>query len=114
MILENIDRAVIAFNQAGRITLFNPAAEALMKCSSRQMIAQHYQELFKGQETLLYLVKVALEEGRSITDDEGLYLQRSNAAPLPVNAYAAPIFANVGNQDGVVMILRDLSQIKGA
>ena len=112
MILENIDRAVIAFNQAGRITLFNPAAEALMKCSSRQMIAQHYQELFKGQKTLLYLIKVALEEGRSITDDEGLYLQRSNAAPLPVNAYAAPIFANVGNQDGAVMILRDLSQIR--
>ncbi len=112
MILENIDRAVIAFNQAGRITLFNPAAEALMKRSSRQMIDQHYQGLFKDQKTLLYLVKVALEEGRSITDDEGLYLQRSDAAPLPVNAYAAPIFANVGNQDGAVIILRDLSQIK--
>ncbi|MCF6239621.1 MAG: ATP-binding protein [Candidatus Marinimicrobia bacterium] len=112
MILENIDRAVIAFNQAGRITLFNPAAEALMQCSSRQMIDQHYQKLFNGQETLLYLVKIALDEGRSITDDEGLYLQRSKAAPLPVNAYAAPIFANLGNQDGAVMILRDLSQIK--
>lgn len=112
MILENIDRTVIAFNQAGRITLFNPAAEALMERSSRQMINQHYQELFKGQETLLYLVKVALEEGRSITDDEGLYLHRSNAAPLPVNAYAAPIFANLAKQDGAVIIIRDLSQIK--
>ncbi len=112
MILENIDRAVIAFNQAGRITLFNPAAEALMECSSRQMIDQHYQELFKGQETLLYLIKVALEEGRPITDDEGLYLHRSKAAPLPINAYAAPIFAHRGDQDGVVMIIRDLSRIK--
>lgn len=112
MILENIDRAVIAFNQAGRITLFNPAAEALMGRSSRQVTGQSYHELFKNQETLLYLAKVALEEGRSITDDEGLYLHRSNAAPLPVNAYAAPIYTSLSNQDGAVMIIRDLSRIK--
>ncbi len=112
MILENIDRAVIAFNQEGRTTLFNPAAEALMQRSSRQMINQFYQDLFKGQETLLYLAKVALEEGRSITDDEGLYLHRPNAASLPVNAYAAPIYTKQGHQDGAVMIIRDLSRIK--
>lgn len=112
MILENIDRAVIAFNQDGLVTLFNPAAEALMEHSSRQMIGRSYQDIFKNQETLLYLVKVALEEGRSITDDEGLYLHRDNATPLPVNAYAAPIYTKRGNQDGVVMIIRDLSRIK--
>jgi two-component system nitrogen regulation sensor histidine kinase GlnL len=112
MILENIDRSVIAFDQEGRITLFNPAAEALMERSSRQMIGKHYQELFKEQETLLYLVKVALVESRSITDDEGLYLIRANTSPLPVNAYAAPIYSKRGNQDGAVMIIRDLSRIK--
>jgi len=112
MILENIDRAVIAFDSDGRITLFNPAAEALMECSSRQVVGKSYQDLFRDQETLLYLVKVALEQGRSITDDEGLYLHRSNASPLPVNAYTAPIFAQGGNQDGAVMIIRDLSRIK--
>ena len=112
MILENIDRAVIAFDSDGWITLFNPAAEALMECSSRQVVGKSYQDLFRDQETLLYLVKVALEEGRSITDDEGLYLHRSNASPLPVNAYTAPIFAQGGNQDGAVMIIRDLSRIK--
>lgn len=111
-ILENIDRAVIAFDQEGRITLFNPAAEALMQRSSRQVTGQHYEILFNGQETLLYLIHVALKESRSITDDEGLYLNRSNASPLPVNAYAAPIYANRGNQDGAVMIIRDLSRIK--
>ncbi|MEN8688364.1 MAG: PAS domain-containing protein, partial [Desulfuromonadales bacterium] len=89
MILDNIDRAVIAFNNDGVITLFNPAAEALMKCSSRQFVGKSYKNLFSNQETLLYLVKVALQEGRSITDDEGLYLQRSNAESLPVNAYTA-------------------------
>jgi len=112
MILENIDRAVIAFNQEGLVTLINPAAEALMEHSSRAMIGRHFLEIFKNQETLLYLVKVALEEGRSITDDEGLYLNRDNSSPIPVNAYASPIYAKQGNQDGVVMIIRDLSRIK--
>ena len=112
MILDNIDRAVIAFDSDSRITLFNPAAEALMDCSSRQVVGKSYHDLFRDQETLLYLVKVALEEGRSITDDEGLYLHRSNASPLPVNAYTAPIFAQGGNQNGAVMIIRDLSRIK--
>lgn len=112
MILDNIDRAVIAFDSDGRVTLFNPAAEALMECSSRQIVGKSYQDLFKSQETLLYLVKVALKEGRSITDDEGLFLHRSNASPLPVNAYTAPIFAQGGNQNGAVMIIRDLSRIK--
>src|SRR5210317_1356834 len=111
-ILENIDRAVIAFDQEGGITLFNPAAEALMERSSRQMVGQHYEALFKDQETLLYLVKVALNESRSITDDEGLYLHRAHAFPLPVNAYAAPIYTNRGDQDGAAMIIRDLSRIK--
>jgi two-component system nitrogen regulation sensor histidine kinase GlnL len=112
MILENIDRAVIAFDSVGMITLFNPAAESLMECSSRQFIGKSYRDLFSNQETLLYLVKVALEEGRSITDDEGLYLHRSNATPLPINAYSAPIYAKGSNQDGAVMIIRDLSRIK--
>ncbi len=112
MILENIDRAVIAFDSDGTIILFNPAAEALIERSSRQVIGKSYQDLFIDQETLLYLVKVALEEGRSITDDEGLYLHRANATPLPINAYTAPIFAQKGDQDGAVMIIRDLSRIK--
>ena len=51
---ENIDRAVIAFNQEGHITLFNPAAEELMQRSSRQATGQSYRELFKDQETDWY------------------------------------------------------------
>ncbi len=112
MILENIDRAVIAFDQAGQITLFNPAAEAFTGRSSKQVLGTHFRDFFHNQETLLYLAKVAMEDGRSITDDEGLLLLRDNAEPLPVNAYSAPIYTNRGKQDGAVMIIRDLSRIR--
>ncbi len=81
-ILENIDRAVIAFDQEGRITLFNPAAEALMQRSSRQMTGQHYKNSSTARRHLLYLIQVALNESRSITDDEGLYLHRTQRVTI--------------------------------
>jgi len=112
MILENIDRAVIAFDHEGKITLFNPAMEAFTGRSARQVMGAHFREFFHDQKELLYLAGVALEEGRSISDDEGLTLQRTNAEPLPVNAYAAPIFSSDGKQNGAVMIIRDLTRIK--
>ena len=111
-ILENIDRAVIACDQTGHIILFNPAAEALLDRSARQSIGLHYQSLFEGQTRLLSLLKMALENGRSITDDEGIRLLRTHAAPVPVNVYAAPIFSNQGHQEGAVVILRDMTHIR--
>ncbi|NIP48596.1 MAG: PAS domain-containing sensor histidine kinase, partial [Gammaproteobacteria bacterium] len=76
------------------------------------MQGKSYHDLFEKQDILLYLVKVSLEDGRSITDDEGLYLNRANSEPIPVNAYAAPIFSKGGQQEGAVIIIRDLSRIK--
>lgn len=111
-VLENIDRAVIACDQAGDITLFNPAAEALLERSARQTLGRHYRLLFEGQDRLLYLGQMALENGRSITDDEGINLKRTHAPPVPVNVYAAPIFTERGDQDGAVMILRDMTRIR--
>ncbi|MBW2452145.1 MAG: PAS domain-containing protein [Deltaproteobacteria bacterium] len=112
LVLENIDRAVIALGQSGRVTLFNPAAESFMERSARNSIGEDYQNLFCGQETFLYLIKQALEQGRSITDDEGIFLVRAKSPPLPVNVYVAPIFSKRGNQDGAVLIIRDLSRVK--
>lgn len=110
-VLDNIDRGVIAVDRAGRVKLFNPAAESFMGISVRHSLGQDYRELFDGQTALLYLVEAALQDGRSITDDEGIALQRPKAEPLPVSVYAAPIYSARGEQDGAVMIIRDLSRV---
>lgn len=112
LVFENIDRGVIALDRGGRITLFNPAAESYLDRAARHMLGLHYTELFAGQEALLYLVKTALQDGRSITDDESIWLQRPKAPPLPVSVYAAPIFSKRGEQDGAVLIVRDLSRVR--
>jgi two-component system nitrogen regulation sensor histidine kinase GlnL len=112
LVLDNIDRAVIAIARDGRVTLFNPAAEDYFGRAARHVLQRHYQELFAGQEPLLYLVRTALQDGRSITDDESVWLPRQNTAPLPVSVYATPIFTRQGEQDGAVLIFRDLSRVR--
>ena len=112
LVLDNIDRAIIALDRDGQVTLFNPAAEAYLGRAARHVLGRRFEELFAGQEALLYLVRAALRDGRSITDDESIFLQRPKAAPLPVSVYAAPIFSRSGQQDGAVLIVRDLSRAR--
>ena len=112
LVLDNIDRAVIALAANGRVALFNPSAEDYFELASRHAIGQHYEELFAGQSTLLYLVRTALHDGRSITDAESIALQRAKSAPLPVSVTAAPIFTRQGGRDGAVLIIRDLSRVR--
>ncbi|TLM66439.1 MAG: PAS domain-containing protein [Deltaproteobacteria bacterium] len=112
LVFDNIDRGVIALDREGRITLFNPAAESYLDRAARHILGRHYTELFVGQEPLLYLVNAALRDGRSITDDESIFLPRPKAPPLPVSVYAAPIFSKRGDQDGAVLIIRDLSRVR--
>lgn len=112
LVLDNIDRAVIALASDGKVTLFNPAAESYLGKASRHALGRHYEELFSGQETFLYLIHAALHDGRSITDDESILLQRPKSHPLPVSVYAAPIFSAEGKQDGAVLIIRDLTRMR--
>ncbi len=110
-VLENIDRAVIAIDQQGQIALFNPAAQAYTGLSERQSLGRPYEELFAGQQGLLYLIRTAIRDGRSISDHQDVTLQRPSAPPLPVSVSVSPIFSSAGEQDGVVLIIRDLSRV---
>jgi len=111
-ILENVDRAVVAIDHAGRITLFNPTAQLYTGLSERNSLGRHFEELFSGQEALLYLLHSVFSEGRSISNDENIYLRRPSAPPLPVSASVSPIYGDEGSQEGVVLIIRDLSRVR--
>ncbi|OHB33262.1 MAG: PAS domain-containing sensor histidine kinase [Desulfuromonadaceae bacterium GWC2_58_13] len=111
-VLENIDRAVIALNHEGQITLFNPAAQSYTGISEKQALGKPFQDLFFGQKNLLYLVTTALDEGRSISDHEDLMLKRPNAPPVPVSVSVSPLYTDAGKPEGVVLIIRDLSRMR--
>lgn len=111
-VVDNIDRAVIAIDSDGRVVLINPAAQAFTGLSERQSLGRHFETLFAGQDKILALVRTAMTAGRSISDDENILLQRPSASPLPVSLSVSPIFSERGDQDGVVLIIRDLSRLR--
>jgi two-component system nitrogen regulation sensor histidine kinase GlnL len=111
-VVDNIDRAVIAIDRTGHIALFNPAAQACTGLSERQGLGRHYQELFAGQGGILALIHSAMAAGRSISDDENILLQRPSYPPLPVSVSVSPIYTPDGTQEGVVLIIRDLSRLR--
>jgi two-component system nitrogen regulation sensor histidine kinase GlnL len=111
-ILENVEEAVVATDRAGRITFFNPSAQAYTGISERQSLGRHFEELFAGQESILYPVRTAVRDGRSISDHENIVLHRPSAPPLPVSVSVSPIYTDRGEHEGVVLILRDLSRVR--
>jgi len=111
-VLENVDRAVIALDAGGLITLFNPTAQAYTGISEKQALGRSFRKLFAGQERLLDLVFEAEQKGRAISDPENVQLRRPLAPPLPVSVSVCPLLDTSGIQDGVVLLIRDLTRIR--
>ncbi len=112
MILENIEDAVIALDMQGQIKLFNPAAQDYTGLSEKQSLGRIFFDRFSHQEVLCYLTRTALTEGRSISDHEAVILRMPRTRPRPVSVTVSPIFTTDGVQQGVVLILRDLTQVR--
>ncbi len=111
MIVENVGEAVIALNLQEQISLFNPAAQTLTGMSEKQCLGRRFSKCFGHQKILCSLVEKALSAGRSISDHDMIDLQRSNKS-LPVSATVSPLFTPNGEQQGAVLIMRDLTQIR--
>lgn len=111
-VLENMEEAVIAIDGHGKIVLYNPSAQICTGLSEKQAIGKFYQTLFKKQTKLLELVAKALEKSRSLFSHEDLMLERPTGAPLPVRVSLSPNFDQNGNPDGVILMLRDLTQVR--
>ncbi len=111
-VLENVEDAVVALDQDGCISLFNPAAEVCTGTSKRQSLGRPFEKIFQGQQGLLQLVGAALREGRSIFNFEDMQLRRAGAAPIPISVSVSPLFTPAGRHEGVVLIMRDLSRVR--
>lgn len=113
MILDNLDDAIIAVDQQGLITVFNPAAQHFTGISEKKSVGQSFFTCFEIQETLCHLTRIVLDEGRSISDHETVTLHsRSQQEKRPVSVTVSPIFAHHRSQQGAIIILHDLTQVK--
>lgn len=112
LILENIDDAIIAVNQQGEISLFNSAAQHYTGLSEKKVTGQSFFKCFQWQDTLCYLVRTTLAEGRSISSHETVTLKTTGSQQRQVSITVSPVFSAAEPQQGAVIVLHDLTRIR--
>ncbi len=111
-VLENVDRAIIALDRHGRITLFNTTAQIYTGISERQALGRPIRQLFSGEKELLTLVDEAEKQGRTISAPENIQIRRGSRSSFQVSVSVCPLLDDSGKQDGVALIIRDLTRMR--
>lgn len=110
-VIDSVGDGVIVLDRAQRITLMNPAAEEITGFSGRQVEGTPFPDLFGTEEVLLEMVIKTAETGMTISDHENVVLKRG-AHMTPVNATTSPLLQADGEPIGVVLVLRDITNIR--
>jgi PAS domain S-box-containing protein len=112
--LSSIGDAVIATDQAGKVTFLNPVAETLTGIKLAQAKGKDVLDVFpifnevSGKPTENPVRKV-LELGRVIGLANHTVLQHSDGSLIPIEESAAPIRDDRGQLLGVVLVFRDVT-----
>ncbi len=107
-LLTSLEDGVVVVNQAGKISFFNQAAEALTEVSASQALEQAYSRLFKKNLWLVELVKKSQPPRQESTRGEGDLITRWGRK-IPVNLMVSSLQDHYGNFLGSVLLLRDLT-----
>ncbi|MBC7951384.1 MAG: two-component system sensor histidine kinase AtoS [Rhodospirillaceae bacterium] len=107
-ILDSIADGVIAVDVAGRVTSINPAAQALMGVTLRDVVGQPYQSLYMPNAGFVSILLDTLESGK---DHIGVALDYPLMdQTLHVNASSSLLKDGNGKMIGAVVVLKDLSE----
>jgi PAS domain S-box-containing protein len=112
--LSSIGDAVIATNVEGTITFLNPVAEKLMGWPAQEALGQPIETVLRlchaqTHQAIEGLVPRVLHTGEIVELAAETRLVTRHGQTLPVTHSAAPIRGLRGTQQGVVMVLRDIS-----
>ena len=108
-ILRNLGGGVITINREGEIVIFNQRAQELTGFPA-EIVGKSFKQIAKG--LLRRLIEDTLEKGEDYRNQEIDYLREKNVSvPLAVNT--SPLKDSTGKVSGVIIVLIDLSEIKG-
>jgi two-component system nitrogen regulation sensor histidine kinase GlnL len=110
-VLAGLPDAVIAVDAAGRVVLWNAAAEALTGRSARRAEGRLLKECLPVGASVVSRVHETLATGESRSEADGT-LERADGQVVPVSLVTAPLFARDGRVEGAVAVMRDLSRIR--
>ncbi|KIL99851.1 multi-sensor hybrid histidine kinase [Paramagnetospirillum magnetotacticum MS-1] len=108
-ILESVDDGIVGIDLNGRATFVNRAAAKLLDFEPAELVGSDILPLMAlDMETAESLYQILLRLADSIRDDTASF-KRRDGSPLPVEYIASPVM-DKGNQVGVVLGFRDITQ----
>jgi PAS domain S-box-containing protein len=117
--LKSIGDAVITTDAQGRVTLLNGVAETLTGWQQGEAVGKHLSEIFKIVDEVTHRpvdnpVDTVHAEGRSVALPNHTLLISRNGERIAINDSAAPIRDDSGTLLGVVLVFRDVTEVKKA
>jgi two-component system nitrogen regulation sensor histidine kinase GlnL len=110
-IIDSVGDGVLVTDREGIITLMNPAAEELTGMSRRQAQGHPFRGPFREARILVEMVERTASTGMTISDHENVMLM-TGGHPTPVSAATSPLLLGSGERIGVILILRDLTNVR--
>ena len=112
-ILSSALDAIITIDAEQRITLLNPAAEKIFRCSAKQMIGQSFMPLLSKRfgnllKGYCLAVQPATINSQQLWAPEGLTARRCDGEEFLVEATLSPL--EIGGQHFYTVILRDVTE----
>jgi two-component system sensor histidine kinase AtoS len=105
---------LIAVDEQGRVTAFNPAAAAMLGYQAEQVLYQPLPNAIAGAAELVDIFQQTISSGRPDARHEITIRHQIDGAELPVSVKTAPLAIGdgLGKIAGVVGVLEDLSERK--
>jgi len=118
-VLKSIGDAVITSDRTARVTFMNPVAEVLTGWKQEDALGKNAIEIFnitheENRNEIENPITRVLEDGIIVGIPEQTVLVTRNGAEIPIDDSAAPIKDDKGNITGVVLVFRDITEIKQA
>jgi len=110
-VIDSVGDGVIVLDKKHTITFLNPAAEEISGFSRRQAVGSEFSEIFRGEDVLLEMVTKTSDTGMTISDHENVVLKKGPHV-TPINATTSPLLLANGECIGIVLVLRDISNIR--
>ncbi len=109
-LLAGLPDAVLGVDEALRVLLWNPAAEALLGRSARRTIGRQLKEVFPPDTSLVRHLRDTLATGESRSESEAL-IASGDGRPVQVSIVTAPLAGRGGAVEAAVAVLRDMRRL---
>ncbi len=110
-ILTGLPDAVVGVDEALRVILWNPAAEAISGRSARRVMGHTLKEIFPPESSLARHLVETLRTGESRSEGEAA-IEGPDGRPIPVSIVTASLAGRGGAPEGAVAVLRDLTRVR--